>query len=360
MKIGIHVGSAFSEKRTGVEEYVYQLIKNLAKLNESKVHEFELYVNTKTNKIIPRLPKNFKAKILRAPFMWTNLRLPIQLFVSKPDILLMPANFFLFFYPRVPVVSVIHGLEFEYFPEYYSKKMLYYLQKGTKKALKKSKRIITVSESTKSDLVDIYGANKNSIFVIHHGVDDFVINKDKKANPKERYILYIGRIESKKNLEAMVNSFNLVKKKYKVPHKLFLVGGKGYGYEKIKELIGESEYKDDIVLTGYVSKEQKESLYKNATMFLFPSFYEGFGMPILEAQLRSIPVITSNNSSMVEIAGEGAVLIDPFDNNEIAEAIYQIIQDENFKNKMVLEGIFNTKKYSWKKCAKETLNILIK
>jgi glycosyltransferase involved in cell wall biosynthesis len=174
-----------------------------------------------------------------------------------------------------------------------------------------------------------------------------------------KYLLFVGRLEERKNICGIIEAFDILKKKYNLPHKLVLAGKFGYGAENIKTNIKKSKYKSDIILPGYILDEEKFELLANAEVFLFPTFYEGFGLPILEAQSVSTPVITSNISSMPEVSGESAVLVDPKDANAIAEAAYKLISDESYKNDIIEKGYNNTKRFSWEKCAKEIAEIII-
>ncbi len=166
MKIGIHIGSAFSKEKTGVEEYAFRLIKNISKLDDAKKHQFVLYSNPKNNTKYPDLPDNFEIKELRSLFFWTKLRLSLEIIKNPPDVLFILANFLPLFYPKNTIVT-IHGVEFDFCPEGYTKKQIYYLKQGTSSVVKKAKKIITVSENTKSDLVEFYGADPEKISVEH-------------------------------------------------------------------------------------------------------------------------------------------------------------------------------------------------
>jgi len=173
----------------------------------------------------------------------------------------------------------------------------------------------------------------------------------KKLPTNSPYILYIGRLETKKNIQGLIRAFELLKKKYQVSHQLILVGPKGYGSDKIR-------FKKDVIEKGYISEREKTQLLQKADMFVLPSFYEGFGMPLLEAQAAGCPVITSNVSSMPEVAGEGAILVEPRNVEEICQAMYKVISDKDLRKRLVNQGYQNVKKFSWRKCARETLKIL--
>ncbi|MFH1671230.1 MAG: glycosyltransferase, partial [Candidatus Portnoybacteria bacterium] len=244
MIIGINATAAFTKPRTGVEEYVYQLIKHLAALEGAKEHRFILYHpntnDTNYARMTRILPENFELKELKWPLpMWTQVRLASEMALNKPDVLFIPVHILPLIHPRNSVVT-IQGLEHERYPEVYPKKHLVYLRWATKYASKKARKIIVPSESTKKDLTELYRVNPDKIHVIHHGVRHPMSNMQET----NKYILFIGRLEKKKNIEGIISAFELLKKKYQVPHKLVLAGPRGYGYKKIRN--------NDIVETGYI------------------------------------------------------------------------------------------------------------
>ena len=216
MLIGINAIAAFKHPRTGVEEYVYQLVKHLTTLKESKKHCFVLYVSDNSNFDF-YLPDNFKIKRLKWPLpMWTQIRLSAEIIKNKPEIFFIPVHVLPLAHPKNSIVT-IHGLEYEYYPEMYPLNHLKYLRWGTKYALKNARKIIAVSENTKSDLIKIYGANSEKIKVIHHGVS-FIGGSPGRNTAKglpltTPYILFIGRLETKKNVHGLIKAFNLLKKK---------------------------------------------------------------------------------------------------------------------------------------------------
>ena len=355
MIIGIHAKGAFKYERTGVEEYVYQLIKHFAMLDESIQHSFLLYTPFFKNTLY--LPNNFLVRRFYSPFFWTKFRLSMKMLFDAPDVLFMPTNFLPIFYPRC-TVATIHGLEFEYYPEAYDPSHLAYLRNGTRRVVCSAKKIIVPTNAGKEALIKFYKTDPNKIIVIHHGVNPQVAYHHRYPPIDEQYILFVGKIEKKKNVQNIVKAFIVLKEKYKISHKLVLVGSHGFGYHEIKKEIDGTLYKNDIVLTGYISKEEKESFFKYADVFVFPSLYEGFGMPILEAQHRQVPVITSHIPGIMEVAGNGAVFIDPMSVDQLTEAIFEVVSDDATRADLVAKGIKNSQKYSWLKCAKETLEVL--
>lgn len=358
MKIGIHAKSVFKYERTGVEEYAYQLIKHFAMLDEAKEHKFLLYTPYLSKDGL-FLPDNFIIKKIYSPFFWTKGLFSLKILLNSPDVLFMPTNFLPMFYPNKNVVT-IHGLEFEYFPEAYPANILQYLKSNTKKVVDSADQIIAICQATKNDLIKFYNADPQKITVVHHGVNPQIAYHHKYPPIDENYILFIGRLEKKKNIQNIIRAFDILKEKYKAPHKLVLVGKPGFGFRDIQEEINKALHKDDIIQTGYINHGEKESFFKFADVFVFPPFYQGFGMPVLEAQLRGIPVVASNIPSIAEIAGDGALLIDPSSIEQLAEAMYKVISEKKFKDDLSDKGFQNVKKYSWFKCAKDTLEILIK
>lgn len=350
MLIGINALAAFKRPRTGVEEYTYQLIKHLAMLERSQEHRFVLYVSGLAQEHF-FLPDNFRLQELKWPLpMWTQIRLAGEMFFRRPEVLFIPVHILPLIHPENSVVT-IHGLEYEYFPEMYPRKHLEYLRWATKYAAKNAKKIIAVSENTKNDLIKFYGAEPGKIKVVHHGFARCSVFVRPGAKPS---ILFIGRLEAKKNVCGLIKAFKILKKKYRIPHQLILAGSAGCGYEKIKK-----EADKNIILAGYVPACEKWRLLKKADVFVLPSFYEGFGMPILEAQASGCPVITSNVSSMPEVAGKGAVLVNPANPEEISQQIYRLLNDQQLRAQVIEQGFRNLERFSWRKCAEETLEALL-
>ncbi len=361
MNIGIDASRAFIKEKTGIEEYSYQLIRNLAMM-DLKSHQIFLYAR-KNSVIDFNLPSNFKLKIISLNKLWTQIGLASEMMKNKPDILFIPSYTIPQTHPAKTIVT-IHGLEYKYFPECYSIKERLFLELNTLFSIKWSSKVIVPSESTKRDLIKFYKVDGDKIKVVYHGANSskYQVVSVRQDFKKSFNILFVGRLEKRKNIVNLVKAFELFKKSYKLQatsYKLILVGKAGFGFSEIKKAIEESLFKKDIILKNYITEAEKDELYKKSDLFVLPSLYEGFGLPVLEAMSYGVPVICSNASSLPEVAGDAALLVDPNNIQEIADAMNRVFSDDGLRNKMIEKGFKNMEKFSWGKCAGETMEVLL-
>lgn len=361
MLIGIDGSRAFMKEKTGIEEYSYQVIKNL----RGKLKKHQVIIFLRKNQTVDfSLPQNWKVKVLSIPRFWTQLGLSWEVFFQKIEVLFIPAHTVPFFHPK-KTVMVVHGLEFETFPESYSVWGKFYMRLSIKKSCRWAQKIIAVSQNTKKDLERIYKVPSKKISVIYEGIREEIFSFKEKSDEEkkgqkneEKYFFFVGRLEKRKNILGILETFEILKEKYKISHKLFLAGGPGFGFEEIRRKIQNSKFKEDIHILGFVSNEKKWSLMENCEIFLWPSFYEGFGLPILEAQILGAPILTSNSSSLPEISGQGAFFADPREPIVMAKTARLILQDEEAKKDLIEKGYENVKRFSWEKCSQEIAKIL--
>jgi glycosyltransferase involved in cell wall biosynthesis len=379
MKIAIDASRIDVSKKTGTEHYSFEIIKNLLLVNSGKKTQYVLYSRKPILKLLSEFSgENLANKIISLPRFWTQIGLAWKMLKDKPDVLFIPAHTIPWIHPK-KTAAMIHGLEYEYFPDAYSFFEKFHLRLTTRLALKWTKKIIVPSQSTKNDLIKFYRANPKQIKVIYHGfasnqpacnafdVADAgrqpAISSQQSAN---KYILFIGRLEKRKNLVSLIQSFEKIREYRANTRELFtnediklvLAGKKGFGFKEIEKACENSPYKNDIILKDYVSEKEKKDLLKNADVFAFVSLYEGFGFPILEAMEAGVPVVASNNSSLSEIAGNAALLVDPQNTEEISQAIYKIFNDDSLKKFLIEKGKENIKRFDWQKCAQKTLEVL--
>jgi glycosyltransferase involved in cell wall biosynthesis len=354
--IGIDASRAFAKERTGIEEYSFQVLKKLT----SELEDAEVFLYTRNNEGPSfDLPKNWKIKKIKWPFFWTQLGLSLEMFFHPVDVLFVPSHVVPIIHPK-NTIATIHGLEYEFFPEGYSFWDRIYMRLSIKASCRWAKKIVAVSENTKKDLIDLYKVPEDKIMVIYEGYNNFQFILPQRdpaevvANSKS-YLLFVGRLEARKNVIGIVKAFEILKEKYKISHQLILAGKFGHGADVIR---GFTLSNKDIVELGFVSEEKKQELLKGADVFLFPSFYEGFGLPILEAQRSGVPVVTSNVSSMPEIAGDGALLANPNSPEEIAKAVFCLISDKILRDDIIKKGQENTKRFSWEECSVKIAKII--
>ncbi len=365
MIIGLDGSRAFLKYRTGIEEYSYQVIKHLRD-SLPKDAEVRVYVRKKITiekgKLAVKLPaidfsfpENWTLKGLWAPRFWTQIRLSLEMLFCPVDALFIPAHTVPVIHPKNTTV-VVHGLEYEMSPQSYSAWERWYMRTSIKYSVRAAKKIIAVSKNTKRDLENLYKVPAKKITVVYEGFVPVVSQQAERQNT----ILFIGRLEERKNIVRIIEAFETLKDKYHIPHTLVLAGKQGYGYGAIREKMESSKWVKDIKERGYISLEEKQKLLAEADAFIFPSLYEGFGLPILEAQAAGTPVITSHTSSLPEVAGEGAFYVRPEKSEDIAEKLYvAICLKEGEREELIRKGRENLGRFSWKKCAEEVKDCLV-
>ncbi len=362
MRIAIDASPAGKEPRTGTELYTLHLILALARLDTA--HEYTLLLNEGIPEEFAHLPPNFVVRQIPQRRLWAQTRLAQEIRRQKPDVFFAPANVIPFVHPPV-CVTTIHDVGFHYFPACYPMLVRWYLELTTRFAVRTATRIIAVSQATKEDLVRAYGAEPSHIEVIHSGLpvtETVLPTADRVASTLEHYgitppyLLFLGRLETKKNVARLVQAFLKLKERG-LPHQLVLGGTPGVGFEEVARLINTSPHGIDIVLTGYVG-EEKADLYAGAEVFIFPSLYEGFGFPVLEAAMYGVPVVTSRTSSLVEVAGQAALLVDPLDVEEIARAILRLIEDQQLRSELVRLGRDRLTQFDWDLGARRVIAVL--
>ncbi|MEI9966328.1 MAG: glycosyltransferase family 1 protein [Candidatus Moraniibacteriota bacterium] len=362
MVIGIDGSRAFLVRRTGIEEYSFRIIEQLTRLLPGDT-EVRLYVRpTLTWRhflpsfIVPRvpfvLPVNWRVVPIFAPRFWTQGGLAREMFLRPVDTLFVPAHTVPFFHPKNTVVTV-HGLEYEVCPEAYTLWERFYMRVSIRFSVRVAHTVIAVSENTKQDLMRLYQVPEKKITVIGEGFER-PAEQPSPVEAQPSYFLFVGRVEERKNIARLLQAFDRFKEKTSLPHLLVLAGSPGHGYEKICKILGELGHQKDVQELGYISDAEKWRLLAGASAFVFPSLYEGFGLPVLEAQAAGIPVITAATSSLPEVGGEGPLYVDPLSVQSIASALEKVTQmSRDERAKMQKAGQENLNRFSWARCAEE-------
>ncbi|MBI4235462.1 glycosyltransferase family 4 protein [Candidatus Peregrinibacteria bacterium] len=371
MIIGIDGSRYAGEKATGVEFYSFEIISGcLAELKKKK-DKIVLYSREKLK--LPedlRKMKNLENKVLNAKRFWTLSALTKEMKSHPIDVLFVPSHVLPLSRPKKSVIT-IHDVAFRHLREVYSFKDYHYLNLTTRYAVKNAGKIIVPSDATREDLIELYGCEPKKIFVVPHGfrikkISQKEIDKVMKKSPvfkyfgikKETpYILFVGRLESKKNLVRLVEAFYEIAKEFP-KYKLVLAGKRGIGFEKLLKTIDKLKLANRVIMPGYVTEEEKFALYKYCQIFAFPSLYEGFGMPILEAFYHGKPVMTSFYSSLPEVAKDACIYVDPYDEEEIENALRRLIKEPRYRSKLIKLGKLRLKDFSWKKAVKKTLKVI--
>ncbi|PIZ74285.1 hypothetical protein COY07_00900 [Candidatus Peregrinibacteria bacterium CG_4_10_14_0_2_um_filter_43_11] len=336
-------------KRTGVENYSYYLINALIPLLREEIVL-----------VSPRpLPLSVGQLILPFRRLWTQVRLSWEvLWNRKIQTLFIPSHFMPLIFPKNTIIT-IHDVAFRHFPESYSRLSRWYLDWGTRFAVKHATMIITPSGLTKEDLIALYAANSEKIVVIPHGhiplsqtnpEQSEGILKHYGLKPK-KYLLFVGRIETKKNGIVLVKAFKKIEAQY--PElKLVFAGKVGVGGD---EIMKQAQENPNIIFTGYIEDATKAALLKNALVFVFPSLYEGFGFPLLEAMEARVPIIASNLSTSREIAGNCALFFEADDVEGLVSHLKTVLSqpDRSWNYDAILE------RYSWERCAQKTLKTIM-
>jgi glycosyltransferase involved in cell wall biosynthesis len=258
----------------------------------------------------------------------------------------------------------LYDLTFIKYPQYTNSVVETYTEK-VKRCLQWTDLVLTISESTKQDIIKYLEVDANKIHVTplaSRYYANFI--SDEKSEElsnqvqydfSQPYLLFVSTIEPRKNITAIISAFNYLKQKYKIPHNLVLIGRKGWHYEPIFTAIENSPCKNHIHHLDYLSDELVALFYAKADVFVYPSHYEGFGLPVLEAMTLGTPVVTSNSSSLPEVAGDAALLINPDEPMHLAEAILKLISDSQLRQEFIDKGKERAKLFSWERTAKETL-----
>ncbi len=361
MKIAIDIREAGKEK-TGKGWYTFNLVTELLKLD--KDNEYLLYTDSQDL----YQTKNKNALVIRIDEKSWKWHFAVLKDIKKrtPDIFFAPTSYIIpAFSPKwLKTVITVHDLVSFMFPSTHSFKATVIERFTLKSAMRKASSVLVVSENTKKDLLKRFKYKEENIHITPCAASDIFKNTPKKKEIEElreklglpeNFILGVGTLEPRKNFETLIKSFVVIKRKHP-DFKLVLVGKKGWKFKKIGQTITNYGLKDDVIFTGYLDDSDLHKIYSSAKVFVFPSLYEGFGIPPLEAMASGCPVVSSNLASLPEVIGEAGILVDPRNSLKIAEAVSGLITNESAREMFITRGKEQAERFSWEKSAQVVLD----
>ncbi len=378
MRIGIDARAILNPEKvapTGVANYVWQLVKNLLEIDKEnqyilffdfKVRDRDVKRFTQPNVKIKFFPFSDYKKYMPAAYseilgMATFAREKMDVLHTTSPLSRVPASY------RGKIVTTFYDFAPYRLPELFPRLSTAKLKTLYSFAAKKSDRIITVSESTKKDANELLKFPEEKITAIYNGIDKRFFEEDsfsrddvkKNYGIIDKYILFLGTLEPRKNLSRVLDAFARFKKNYKnsSDYQLVVAGKKGWLTEEYFQQTKDLGIEDDVIFTGYVGGDELKPLYTNAEFFVMPSLYEGFGQTVVEAMACGAPCLVSKVSSIPEIADEAAYFVDPHDTDGIAKGMTELASNQELREKLANAGKQQAKKFSWEKCARETLEV---
>jgi glycosyltransferase involved in cell wall biosynthesis len=362
LTIGVDASRARVVQRTGTEQYSVALLRALMALETP--HRWRLYAPGPPPDDLLPLPPRWEWRALPFPRLWTHARLSWEMLRHAPDVLFVPAHVVPLVHPRRTVVT-IHDLGYLHVPEAHPGRSRRYLDWSTRWSARAARTVIAVSGATKDDLVRTLHVPAEKIAVVHHGVradlhrppETAIAATLARLTIPRPYILFLGTVQPRKNLQRLIRAFGRVVAAG-LPHALAIAGRLGWLTEPIQAEVAGQGLTERVHFTGYVPDNDLPVLYAGADLFAFPSLYEGFGMPALEAMACGVPVVASNTTSLPEIVGDAGVLVDPLDEVAIADALIAVLRDDTLRARLIAAGTERAAQFSWERCARETLSVI--
>lgn len=362
MNIAVNTRFLLKDYLEGYGYFIYETFKRITAAHPE--HEFIFIFDRPYDERFVFGP-NVKAVVTGPPArhpllwkLWYDIKVPVLLRKYKADVF-VSCDGFCSLGTKVPQCLVLHDLAFLHYPSFIPKSHLLYYKRYTPKMLAKAKVIATVSAFSKKDITSQYGTAADKINIVYSAAKEIfqpITNEEKQAAKTKytggkEYFVYTGAIHPRKNLVNLLKAFSLFKKRQQSSMKLVLTGRLAWKYDSFVKNLKTYKYRDDVVMTGYVNEDEIRKLVGAAYAMVYPSLFEGFGVPVLEAMQCDVPVITSLNSSMQEIANEAALYAEPESPADIAEKMMLLYKDEKLRSQLIEKGRVVVKQYSWEKSA---------
>lgn len=357
MVIGIDASRAATAQKTGTEGYAYHLIRAVAPLAARRGHQLTLYYNRPPDQ--PLTEAAHTARPLPQNRLWTHARLARELHTRPPDVFFTPAHVIPLSY-RAPSVATIHDVGFRHYPDAHTANQRRYLEWSTRHNAQRARLILADSAATKADVVAFYGISAEKIHVVYPA---FAPELSPNYSPaplsqlgiRFPFLLTLGTLQPRKNIGRLIDAFASVA--HVLPHQLVLAGKMGWLSDSVRDAIDAQPavIQQRIVTTGFIDDEAKAALLTQADALLFPSLYEGFGFPVLEAQRCGTPVLCAARSSLLEVGAASATMVEPESARSIASGIMETLAN---RSQLVAAGYRNVARFDWRVSAEKTLNLL--
>lgn len=376
MIIGIDANEAnLTSQRVGVNQYAFGLLHALYR--QKTDHRFIIYLKTPVLGDLPAAKTGWEYRVIPFPKLWTQTRLPMDLYthLPRPDVFFSMAHYAPRFSP-IPTVVAIMDLGFLEFPDQFTPKDYNQLKNWTAYSVKRAACVIAISENTKKDIISAYGIDPAKITVTYPGYDQKLFKPTKnprilkKYGISRNYLFFLGSLRPSKNIEGLIKAFaQLLHTRFKsplragggiggLPEKLSLVisGKKGWLYDRIFQTVADLGLDKQVIFTGFVEEEEVPALMSHATAFVMPSFYEGFGIPVVNAMACGTPVVVSRVASLPEVVGNAGIFVDPADPASISSGIIEAIG--SMRNRYVKAGLKRVKLFDWDRTAQKTMQVI--
>lgn len=366
LTLGVDGSRALRARRTGTEHYSLQIIRHLLALPEAGAHTWRLYVDQDPGDLFPQQP-NLTLRHLPTRRLWTHRSLGREIRRFPPDVLFVPAHVIPLAWPSrlPPSVVTLHDLGYRYFPATYPLGQRLYLEWSSRWSAYAARQVIAVSRATGQDLVTHSHTDPAKIQVIHEAATP----GGPSPSPAEQtatlarygihrpYAFFLSTLQPRKNVDRLLSAYIHLLEREQIGWDLLLAGDGGLR-DALQRRVQERGLTDRVHLPGYVPETDLPALFGGARFFCYPSLFEGFGLPVLEAQQYGVAVMTANNSALPEVAGDGAILVDPTDVEALADAMLKLSQDEGLRQRLIAKGHENVQRFSWVRAAQETLAVL--
>lgn len=367
MRIGLDGRASKWYRGTGIGNYTYQLISNLSK--EDKHNDYIIFMPEDSDLEFKPV-RNFNIKNIsssKRDNFWDEVNIPNILGDNEVDIYHVPQNGIGLPNKKIcPFVITLHDVIPLKMPETVGENYLRIFNEEIPEIVKKCDGIITVSNYSKKDIAETLSFPEDKIYVTYLSNEKIYKRENSEYSKilmrnhygiEGDYILYVGGFSPRKNILGLIRAYSYLVQKYNIKEKLVIAGKKGKSYEMYRDEAAKLRVENKVLFPGFIELNHMPYLYSASELFVYPSFYEGFGLPPIEAMACMVPVITSNVTSIPEIAGDAAILVDPYDTDKLAEEMRRVLCDDSLRKKLILRGLSKVSKLSFRKTARETLEI---